>query len=120
MSADPQLDDYVRGLRRRGVQPNETLLRALSARLRERASAGKEERLRTRVGEIQQRYRQRDREIRQEGARMAWITCPIVILFFGFSALLNFLHGDMSMGAFFVPGALVFLGMLVVAHRRAR
>lgn len=76
--------------------------------------------LATRTQEILREHRQRDRAIRREGARMAWLTCPFAILLLSAVAWLNFHQGDMTIGAIMAVGALAFLVMLVLAHRGAR
>jgi len=81
---------------------------------RYRAEAGTG--LRSRVNAHQSAYRRRDRQIRRNGARLAWWTCPPTVVLFVSVAWLNFSQGDTGTGLIYVAGALVFLVMLVVAQ----
>ena len=115
---------YIDGLNRAGLRPNKILTRAMSARAANEARADYEEQsfhtFQNNVHTIFDDYRQRDRQIRREGARMAWMMCPFAFLLLGSVSWLNFHQGDASIGLLCAVGALAFLVMLVLAHRQAR
>jgi hypothetical protein len=113
---------YGDGLQRAGLQPNRKLTRAMAERARESAYEDYEKQsYRTFKGNIDtilSDYHQRDRQIKREGARMAWLICPFAMLLFGFVSWFNFHQGDVNTGLLSALGSLAFLLMLVLASRR--
>lgn len=102
------------------IEPTPTLLQAIGEREFERARthyhAQVDQVFRHNVASIRQQSRQRDLEIRREGARLAWFTCPPVMSFFGGIAWFGFTHGQPLVGALFAVGSAAFLAMLVRAQ----
>lgn len=117
-------DRYADGLQRAGLQPNEKLTRAMAERAfyaaredYERQSAQTYE---NNIVRILHEHRARDKQIRREGARLAWITAPLVMLVFGVCAWFNWHAGEWEMALVYMAGVLAFLLMLVLAHRGGR
>lgn len=80
----------------------------------------KHELFRCRVNGIVDAHEKRNRELNQEGARLAWLTCPAIALVLSVLSWALFNQGNPGMGVVYAVGALAFLAMLVIAHRRGR
>lgn len=65
-------------------------------------------------------YHKRDRQIRRDGARMAWWTCPPAVAMFAAVARLHFIQADRGMTLLYVVFALAFLVLLALAQWLAR
>lgn len=115
-------DCYLHGLDRAGLQPNKKLTQAMAERAALAARADYEthsyQTFEGNVHSILNDYHQRDRQIKREGARLAWRTCPLIALIFGALSWSAFHQGDAGMGLLYAVGALVFLAMLILACRR--
>lgn len=115
---------YADGVKQAKLQFNDKLTRAMAERVAEQAHLDYEKQtlqtLKGNVRTILSDYHQRDRQIRRDGARMAWLTCPFIALVFGALSWFNFHHGDAGMGLLYAVGALAFLVLLVLAHRQQK
>jgi hypothetical protein len=114
---------YVEGLELAGLQPSDTLTKAVAARALDAAKADYEqhayETLMHNIEVIRSAGRERDRQIQREGARLGLKMCPFMILFFGALAWLSLTQHSIFMGIAYVVAAAAFLAMLVHAwfHR---
>jgi hypothetical protein len=116
---------YVTGLELAGLEPNETLTRAVAERAAVAASADYQAQarsdLRHNISEIQAEHQHRMKQIQRDGASLAVKTCPPIALVLSLIAWLNFSQpGGAVMGLVYAVGALVFLVMMVVAVAQSR
>ncbi len=114
-------DRYVEGLQQAGLEANPTLTRAMAERARAEAEQSYiQEAQATRdhnVSQVMSSYRQRNNQIKREGARLRLWTCPPIAALFGLMAWYSFSHPGAEgviMGAIYSVGALAFLGMLIL------
>lgn len=118
---------YTTGLLKAGLEPSKTLVRALAERSVQDARESYRKHLyethENNVNIILAEHEQSVRKISRDGARIALMTDPPVILLFGGMSIYSFLQGGpvgLAMAAMFALGSLAFLAMLIVALRKAR
>jgi hypothetical protein len=114
-------DRYADGVKRADLEMNEKLTRAKAQHAAEAARIDYEQRaygtLINNIKTISSRSRQRDQQIRREGAQLGMKICPPIMLAFGAIAWLNFSHSNPTMGIVYCIGACAFMVMLVYAIR---
>lgn len=73
--------------------------------------------LEQRIDRIRREHAERDRQIRREGATLAWLTCPFAAWLFGMIACFEFLipDGSPALGYLYAGASLFSLMLLVVA-----
>ena len=108
---------YADGLQQAGLEPSETLTRAMARRALQEARADYvRQATKTRnhnIALIQEQHRQRLNQIKRDGARLRLWTCPPITLVFGAVGYLCYVHGN-PMGALInFLLAFVFLCFLV-------
>lgn len=118
---------YVTGMEKANLIPSRTLAKALAERSVEEARKDYNKHLYethdNNVNFILAEHERSMKQIDRDGARMALMTAPPVILMFGATSVYSFLQGGpvgLGMGALLAIGSLIFLAMLIVTLRKAR
>ncbi len=115
---------YAEGLRRTGLEPNETLTRAVGERAAKEAVDSymqeMNDTLEHNIRIIIREERRRTKQIQREGASLALKICPPIILAFGALAGLYVSQHSITLGLIYGLGALAFLTLLILAWISAR
>lgn len=119
---DQFIDDaarrYVTGIQKTGLQPNRRLERAIAERTGQEAKRRYMEDMdaiqRHNIGSIMEAHKQRLNEIKRNGARLRWRTCPIIAAVFGLMAWYSYAHGHVDLVIVYALAALTFIAMLVL------
>lgn len=107
---------YVRGLKKRGLQPNPVLDRTFAQRaIKETQDAYIQELAETCVHNIKvirKRYARECKKIKREGSRLAVLICIPATILFELEAWYNFTHGAPDYGVLCVIVGLIWLALL--------
>ena len=115
-------DRYIDGLQKVGLKPSPILARVLAERAiqeaEERYHQEADDILEHNIATIINTHKKRKSQIRRQGARWSWFVCLPMMNLFGFLAgYYCFSQTNIPLGIVYGVAALVFVVMLVWAHR---